>query len=113
RAALGRGACDRIAPPGAVATQMLLGDDARTVLVRPLVALRAGRKYALVAYGAGEQEIGALRASVVPRPEGEAIAIPEEAFAGPAASAFAGDVGGVSAARTEQVVHRLEREAAA
>ncbi|MEW6271472.1 MAG: hypothetical protein AB1689_19495, partial [Thermodesulfobacteriota bacterium] len=113
RDALARGACARIAPAGAVPTQILLASDARSVLVRPLTALRAGRRYALVAYGFAAPEVERLRESLVPRPQGDGLLIPEGAFAEPAAEAFAGDAGGISAARTTELVRRLTRDAAA
>jgi hypothetical protein len=107
------GRCRRIAPDGAHPAQIGLAGDARTLFVRPLTALRAGRRYAVVAYGLGPDEVARLRETVVPRPEGDRLAIPGDAFAAPAAAAFAGDAGGVSAARTTELVRRLERDAAA
>jgi len=113
RDALARGACDRVAPAGAHPSQLLVGGDARTVWVRPRTALRGGRRWALVAYGVAPEKLAALRASLVPQPAGDGVAIPPGAFADPAEAAFAGDPGGVSAKRTGELLRRLERDAAA
>lgn len=111
RAALGRGACTQIAPDGAVATQMLLGADGRTILVRPLAALRGGRRYAVIARGLPEAALTELRGSLVPRPEGDGIVVPPGSFTAPIATLLPGDAGGISDAKLTDLVARLERDA--
>ena len=112
-AALARGACHAIAPPGAHPSQMLLGPDGRTVLVRPLTALRGGRRYAVIAQGVEPAAIPGLRASLVPRPAGDGIAIPSGAFAAPVEQELPGDAGGISTSRLASLIGRLERDASA
>jgi len=113
RAALARHACDAIAPPGTHPSQMLLGPDGRSVLVRPLTALRGGRRYAVVAQGVDGATIEALRAAIVPRPEGDGISVPAGAFVAPVAQELPGDAGGISTSGLESLIGRLERDASA
>ena len=111
RGALARGACAEIAPEGAVATQMLLGPDGRSILVRPLVALRGGRRYAVIARGLPEDALAGLRASLVPQPDGDGITVPPGSFAAPIAALLSGDAGGISDEKLNELVARLERDA--
>lgn len=111
RDAVARGGCASVAPEGALASQMLLGPDERSVLVRPLVALRGGRRYALIARGVAEPLIAELRGALVPRPHGDGITIPPGAFSRPIAALLPDDAGGISAARLGELVARLERDA--
>lgn len=113
RAALARGACDAIALPGAHPSQMILGPDGRGLVVRPLTALRGGRRYALVAHGVDAAERDALRASLVPRPAGDGIAIPAGAFTAAVSQELPGDAGGISTSRLATEIGRLERDAGA
>ena len=111
RDALARGACTSVAPEGALATQMLLGPDGRSMLVRPLVALRGGRRYAVIARGVPEGVLAELRGSLVPRPDGDGITIPQGTFVAPIAAILPGDAGGISDAKLADLVTRLERDA--
>ena len=111
RAAVARGDCADVAPDGALASQMLLGPDGKTIVVRPLVALRGGRRYALVARGVPDGAHDALRASLVPRPDGDGIAVPAGAFTAPIAALLPDDAGGISDAKLAELVARLERDA--
>lgn len=113
RGALARHACDTIAAPGTHPTQMLLGPDGRSLLVRPLTALRGGRRYAVVAQGVDAATLEALRGSLVPRPEGDGIAVPPGAFVAPVAQELPGDAGGISTSGLESLIARLERDASA
>ncbi|HEY8514513.1 MAG TPA: alpha/beta hydrolase [Candidatus Binatia bacterium] len=55
--------CDALAPSSEVPAHVLAIDGA-LLDVRPLRALRAGRRYALVAPGASQEDVAALRASL-------------------------------------------------
>ena len=111
RAALARGDCASIAPEGALASQMLLGPDGRTIVVRPLVALRGGRRYALIARGVPDDAHAALRASLAPRPDGDGIVVPHGAFTAPIAALLPDDAGGIALVKVDELVARLERDA--
>lgn len=111
--ALARGACDAIAPAGAHPSQMLLGPDGKSVLVRPLTALRGGRRYAVIAAGVAPAALAALRTSLVPRPAGDGIEVPAGSFVAPVAQELSGDAGGISTSRLEALIGRLERDASA
>lgn len=110
-AAVARGACASIAPEGALATQMLLGPDERSILVRPLAALRGGRRYAVIVRGMPATGLEMLRASLAPRPDGDGIVVPSGAFTAPVASVLPDDAGGIATAKVDQLVARLERDA--
>jgi len=112
RDSLARGGCTQVAVASGHPTHMRLGPDHRTVDVRPLTALRAGRRYAVVAQGIDRAALPALRASLVPKPAARGLAIPEGAFVTPIAAALPDDAGGISIARTTDLVRRLERDAA-
>jgi hypothetical protein len=77
------GRCGSVAPAGARAARVRLDVDGRTLRVSPLVALRAGRTYALVVDGVSPNVLTALRDSAVPRSEGRRTVLPTGAFEEP------------------------------
>jgi hypothetical protein len=111
RGALARGACTNVAADGTLATQMLLAPDARSIVVRPLAALRGGRRYAVIARGLPDEALAGLRAALAPRPDGDGIVVPPAAFTAPIATLLSDDAGGASIEKTQQLVSRLERDA--
>lgn len=111
RGALARGACADIGPEGAVASQMLLGPDGRSILVRPLVALRGGRRYAVIARGVPETALGELRGALVPHADGDGITVPPGSFTASISDLLPDDAGGISDAKLRDFVARLEHDA--
>lgn len=61
------GTCPHLARPGRHAVELALDDDGRTLHVRAVPPLRAGRRYALEVAGVEADEITALRRSTKPR----------------------------------------------
>jgi len=112
RAAIARGACQRIAPAGAHPTEMRLAMDGRSIVARPLTALRAGRRYAVVAQGLAPDELAQLRETLVPKPAAQGLTVPPDVFAATIARGLPDDAGGIATARVTSFVGKLEREAA-
>ncbi|MBM4267309.1 MAG: hypothetical protein FJ144_11990 [Deltaproteobacteria bacterium] len=102
------GECSRIALAPGIATQTLVLSDRRTLRLRPVVPLRAGRRYALVVEGLAPEEMASVRDSVVPRPSDGRIEVPSESYAGPLASALGEDAGEIDVAASVALARRLE-----
>jgi len=105
------GRCGRVAPPGAHAGRMRLDADRRTARFSPLVALRGGRRYALVIDGLSEETRSALAATAIPRfAEGKTV-VPPGALLGPLDALLGDAPGNVDSVQARATLARVERSA--
>jgi hypothetical protein len=105
------GRCGLVAPPGARAARMRLDADRRTARFSPLVALRGGRRYALVVEGLSEETRAALAASAVPHYVDGRSVVPPGSLRGPLEAFLADAPAKIDAAQARDTLERVERDA--
>jgi hypothetical protein len=105
------GRCGRVAPPGRHAARLRLDADRRTARVTPLVALRGGRRYALVVDGVSEETRAALAATAVPRFENGRPVVPPGSLGAPLEAFLAEAPERVKVAAARETFERVERAA--
>ncbi|MDG2307446.1 MAG: hypothetical protein P8R42_22895 [Candidatus Binatia bacterium] len=100
----------RLAPPGRVASQVLVHGDGRTLRIRPLRALRPGRRWALVVEGLEPTELAALRETVVPKMGEAGLEVPAGSFSGPVVFGMRDDPSEMDHERAIALAKQLEQD---
>lgn len=108
RAAAVAGDPGALAPAPGVAAQVLVLADLETLRIRPVQALRPGRKFALVIDGLTPEELDAVRASVVPRPSPTGLDVPPGSFVDPIVDAMGRDPSGMDHEMAHAVARQIE-----
>ena len=104
------GSC-RASAPQEHAAQVLVSADGGMLQIKPLVALRPGRRYALVVDGLDATDLRIAQRSVVPRPDPEGVVIPPGSLAKSLETFQAAHPSAVDAAKTSAMLRHLESSA--
>lgn len=97
--------------PGALPAQILVAEDGRTLRLRPLRALRPGRRWTLVVEGLTTDELEHVRATAVPRSAGTRPAVLPGAFVEPIAEGLRTDPVPMNRDEALAIARRLEADA--